>query len=188
MLELRPNCERCDADLPERSLGARICSFECTFCAACSDEISGVCPNCNGELLARPVRGAATDGSHAGAVLQRYATSWLAGDLDALVACYHPDFTLHYGGDHRFAGSHRGLEAALAVLAEVSSVAPRTLVSIDEVLAGDTGGALVVTERLERDGVSHELVRVLRYRVADGLLAECWLLDADQSLVDRLWR
>ena len=49
MLELRPNCECCDVDLPPDSLDARICTFECTFCAGCVDEVlGGVCPNCGG--------------------------------------------------------------------------------------------------------------------------------------------
>ena len=57
MLQLRPNCERCDTELPPDSLLARICSFECTFCAACADSpLKGVCPNCGGELVRRPVR------------------------------------------------------------------------------------------------------------------------------------
>ncbi|MCL6406890.1 DUF1272 domain-containing protein [Dickeya dadantii] len=57
MLELRPNCECCDADLPPDSLLARICSFECTFCADCAeDKLSGRCPNCGGELVRRPIR------------------------------------------------------------------------------------------------------------------------------------
>ena len=60
MLELRPNCECCDIDLPPDSLNARICSFECTFCATCTDTtLAGICPNCSGELLRRPVRPAA---------------------------------------------------------------------------------------------------------------------------------
>jgi len=60
MLELRPNCERCDADLPPESLDARICSFECTFCSACADgALGGACPNCGGELVRRPIRPAA---------------------------------------------------------------------------------------------------------------------------------
>lgn len=60
MLELRPNCERCDADLPADSTSARICSFECTFCAACADgPLAGRCPNCSGELVRRPIRPAA---------------------------------------------------------------------------------------------------------------------------------
>lgn len=57
MLELRPGCECCDADLPPHSLNARICSFECTFCADCADGVlAGRCPNCGGELVRRPVR------------------------------------------------------------------------------------------------------------------------------------
>jgi uncharacterized protein len=59
MLQLRPNCERCDANLPPES-DARICSFECTFCAACADgDLKGECPNCTGELVRRPIRPAA---------------------------------------------------------------------------------------------------------------------------------
>jgi hypothetical protein len=57
MLELRPSCECCDRDLPPDSSEARICSFECTFCAACaSGVLDGRCPNCGGELLVRPRR------------------------------------------------------------------------------------------------------------------------------------
>lgn len=57
MLELRPNCECCDRDLPPASSEARICSFECTFCVSCaSDALGGRCPNCGGELVARPRR------------------------------------------------------------------------------------------------------------------------------------
>ena len=57
MLELRPNCECCDRDLPADSILARICSFECTFCADCSESrLNGRCPNCGGELIARPRR------------------------------------------------------------------------------------------------------------------------------------
>jgi hypothetical protein len=57
MLELRPNCECCDRDLPPDSAAARICSFECTFCADCADGmLRGRCPNCGGDLVHRPVR------------------------------------------------------------------------------------------------------------------------------------
>jgi hypothetical protein len=57
MLELRPNCECCDRDLPPESTLARICTFECTFCAACAEGVlNGKCPNCGGELVARPRR------------------------------------------------------------------------------------------------------------------------------------
>jgi hypothetical protein len=56
-LALRPNCECCDRDLPPSSLLARICSFECTFCADCVDNVLfNVCPNCGGGFTARPMR------------------------------------------------------------------------------------------------------------------------------------
>jgi hypothetical protein len=57
MLILKPSCECCDVDLPPESVDARICSFECTFCAPCADgRLGGHCPNCGGELLRRPRR------------------------------------------------------------------------------------------------------------------------------------
>jgi hypothetical protein len=60
MLELRPNCECCDRDLPPDSAEAVICSFECTFCRSCAEGVlGGRCPNCGGELLRRPIRPAA---------------------------------------------------------------------------------------------------------------------------------
>ncbi|SEQ68299.1 hypothetical protein SAMN04488038_109127 [Solimonas aquatica] len=57
MLELRPSCECCDTDLPPDSTQARICSFECTFCADCAEtRLQNRCPNCGGELVVRPRR------------------------------------------------------------------------------------------------------------------------------------
>jgi hypothetical protein len=57
MLELRPTCEHCDKALPPDALEARICSYECTFCAACVEGVLGnVCPNCGGGFSARPIR------------------------------------------------------------------------------------------------------------------------------------
>ena len=57
MLELRPNCELCDKDLPPEADDARICSYECTFCAACVENVLyNVCPNCGGGFKARPIR------------------------------------------------------------------------------------------------------------------------------------
>jgi len=68
MLLIKPNCECCNGDLPPDSRQAWICSFECTFCADCATvRLHGTCPNCNGELVRRPVRPAAA--------LQRYPAS-----------------------------------------------------------------------------------------------------------------
>ena len=57
MLELRPNCEMCDRDLPPDSNAARICTYECTFCSTCvEDHLKNVCPNCGGGFCPRPIR------------------------------------------------------------------------------------------------------------------------------------
>ncbi|MEM7431923.1 MAG: DUF1272 domain-containing protein [Pseudomonadota bacterium] len=57
MLELRPNCECCDKDLPPDAPDAMICTFECTFCAQCvHDRLGGRCPNCGGNFSPRPIR------------------------------------------------------------------------------------------------------------------------------------
>lgn len=54
-LEMRPACERCAAALSDEGT-AFIYSCECTFCAACVEEMERVCPNCGGESVSRPRR------------------------------------------------------------------------------------------------------------------------------------
>lgn len=57
MLDMKPNCECCNDDLPPDSENAMICTFECTFCRSCTETIlQHICPNCGGNLVARPVR------------------------------------------------------------------------------------------------------------------------------------
>ena len=57
MLDLRPNCECCDRDLPNGAPDALICTFECTFCADCArTRLGGLCPNCGGGFMQRPIR------------------------------------------------------------------------------------------------------------------------------------
>lgn len=57
MLELRPACENCNQPLPPESLDAMICTFECTFCRVCvEDLLHDVCPNCGGGFVPRPIR------------------------------------------------------------------------------------------------------------------------------------
>ena len=55
-LELRPSCECCNRDLPPESPEARICTFECTYCAVCAAEMNDRCKNCGGDLVRRPIR------------------------------------------------------------------------------------------------------------------------------------
>ena len=57
MLHLRPTCENCNEPLPPGSTAARICSYECTFCADCAERVLfNVCPNCGGGFVPRPIR------------------------------------------------------------------------------------------------------------------------------------
>ena len=57
MLELRPNCELCDKDLPPESKEACICTYECAFCSNCVENVlKNVCPNCGGGFVTRPIR------------------------------------------------------------------------------------------------------------------------------------
>ncbi|MDQ3147792.1 MAG: hotdog fold thioesterase [Actinomycetota bacterium] len=121
------------------------------------------------------------------AAARRYCDAWTRGDLTALLDCYAPDFTLHYFGRSRFAGDHVGRDAAVAVLSEVSALTNRELLAVEEILASAGEAVIVVRERFERDGRQAEVRRVLRYRVEDDLLAECWLYDEDQALVDGFW-
>ncbi|MBF6022952.1 DUF1272 domain-containing protein [Lysobacter niastensis] len=58
MLQMRPNCECCDRNLAPDSADALICSFECTFCTQCAGKLGGRCPNCGGDMRARPTRAA----------------------------------------------------------------------------------------------------------------------------------
>ena len=74
-LEMRPDCERCGADLPAWGPGAFICSFECTFCAQCAETLDDVCPNCGGELLDRPTRPKRFLDTHPASTERRYKQS-----------------------------------------------------------------------------------------------------------------
>ncbi|MBK7233619.1 MAG: DUF1272 domain-containing protein [Saprospiraceae bacterium] len=57
MLKLKPTCENCNAPLPPKSTKAMICSFECTFCKECVEQVlENVCPNCGGGFEPRPIR------------------------------------------------------------------------------------------------------------------------------------
>ena len=74
MLELRPTCENCDKALPPASLEARICSYECTFCAECVENVlHDVCPNCGGNFEPRPIRPPAALARHPAGTTRHHA-------------------------------------------------------------------------------------------------------------------
>jgi hypothetical protein len=116
--------------------------------------------------------------------VSRYATAWLAGDRQTMLACYHDDFTLHYFGGNPLAGVHAGKSAALAILIEFTRRTNRKLISIVDVMTGPELGAILVRERFARDSKTAEVERLLVYSVRDGLLHHCWVYDQDQALVD----
>lgn len=120
-------------------------------------------------------------------VVKRYADAWAANDLQGIVASYHDDVVFHYFGRSPLAGVHRGKAACLAVLKQVREKTNRRLVSVKDVLAGNHFGLVIALERFERNGSSVEIERLLKYRVQDGKLAECWIYDEDQRLVDEYW-
>ncbi len=72
MLEMRPDCERCGVDLPADAHGAFICSFECTFCAECTDAMDDRCPNCGGELVDRPTRTGKNLAQHPASTIRKH--------------------------------------------------------------------------------------------------------------------
>jgi uncharacterized protein len=121
------------------------------------------------------------------AVVKRYADAWVANDLRAIVDSYHDEVVFHYFGRNPLAGTHRGKAACLAILKQVREKTNRRLVSVRDVLAGERFGVIVAVERFERSGASVEIERMLRYSVRDGKLAECWIYDEDQRLVDEYW-
>jgi uncharacterized protein len=121
------------------------------------------------------------------AVVKRYADAWIANDLRAIVDSYHDEVVFHYFGRSPLAGTHRGKAACLAILKQVREKTNRRLVSVRDVLAGEHFGVIVAVERFERRGASVEIERILRYSVRDGKLAECWIYDEDQRVVDEYW-
>ena len=90
MLELRPNCEWCDRDLPPASVHARICSYECTYCVTCVDNVLGnVCPTCGGGFVERPIRPVGAEGNQTNLGLanrpggtKRYRSKWSVSEVE----------------------------------------------------------------------------------------------------------
>jgi hypothetical protein len=118
-------------------------------------------------------------------VLCEYADAWLASDLEKVLAAYHDDITLHYMGESPLAGTHSGREAAFVALGQASARTSRKLIAVEDVLVGNSLGALVVVEDLGEP--PRRVRRVLVYRVQDGKLRECWLFDEDQRFIDGMW-
>ena len=97
MLELRPNCELCDCDLPPSAEEARVCSYECTYCANCVDHVlRNVCPTCGGGFVPRPLRPVRAGGgqkdlglANRPAGTARHHSEWTSDQIRDVVARLH---------------------------------------------------------------------------------------------------
>ena len=116
--------------------------------------------------------------------LQRYARAWSEGDMRTMVAMYHDEVVFHYFGAHEFAGTHRGKSAALAAMKAFSLRLQRQLVRVVDVFVGEDAGAIVSREAFGQGTARIEVERLLRYRLLDGQIIECWVYDEDQRQVD----
>jgi uncharacterized protein len=120
-------------------------------------------------------------------VVRNYADAWIANDLKTIVDSYHDEVVFHYFGRNPLAGTHVGKPACMEILRKVREKTNRSLISVRDVLVGEHFGLIIALERFEKHGASVQLERMLKYRVHDDKLAECWVYDTDQRLVDEYW-
>ena len=118
------------------------------------------------------------------AAVQRYVDAWLAGDFQAMMATYADDFVVHWFGVSPMAKTYRGKAEAIPALMAFTQRTGRRLVRIVDVTAGPERAVVIVREAITVGGVEHEIERALVYRQQAGLLAECWVYDQDQRLID----
>jgi len=139
-------------------------------------------------LMAVPVSagGSGTATEAIRSVIERYAEAWQRRD-PAAFALYHPQFTIHWFGHNPLSGTHVGAERVQRALAELARRTNRSLVKILATLAGPERGAIIARESFGAGDTRIEIDRVLIFTVADDLLRECWVYDADPTLLDRFF-
>ena len=174
-LEMREKCERCGRELPPGG-EAFICSYECTFCPACAAGMSATCPNCGGELLARPRR--RTGSVTPRAVVRRLHELWNTGDLAAVDEVYAEDFVGHFPQ-----GERRGREGARNGIARIRAAFPDWHEAVEAMVT--EGDAVVTrytstgTHRGDLGGIAPTgraitMSEISIYRVARGKVTEQW--------------
>jgi steroid delta-isomerase-like uncharacterized protein len=180
-LEMRERCEKCGAST---GLGdaATICSYECTFCPSCATAMTNVCPNCGGELVARPRRRVATVAPRA--LIRRLHELWTAGDLDAVEEVYAPDFVGHFAPSSHLperlgqAGAREGIRRIKAAFPDWSEDVEEMIAEGNRVVTRYTSRG---THRGEFKGIaptgrSIAVREISIYRVAKGKVVEQWCL------------
>jgi uncharacterized protein len=119
-------------------------------------------------------------------VLERYVSAWQRNDLGAVVAAYHPDFTIHYFGHNSLTGIHTGKPAALQALGEFSKRTQRRLIAVVDIMAGRDLGSVIVRESFNGGNGAIEVERLLVFRIEKGLLRECWVYDQNPAAIDQI--
>lgn len=138
-------------------------------------------------LVAVPMSEASSGATEAiRSVIERYADAWQRRE-PAAFALYHPQFTIHWFGHNPLSGTHVGAEQVQRALAELARRTNRSLVKIVATLAGPERGAIIARESFGAGDARIEMDRVLIFTVADGRLRECWVYDADPTLLDRFF-
>lgn len=118
--------------------------------------------------------------------VETYARAWERNDLQALLSCYHADFTLNYFGRNALAGRHVGRAASLKVLAEVRQRTGRQLKAITALLIGEDRAAMLTRELVLNQGQPLEVERLYVYTASGTQLRECWVYDQDQRQMDAI--
>jgi uncharacterized protein len=122
-------------------------------------------------------------------LMNRYVTAMRSGDRDTGFGYFAEDIVVHIPGRSRFAGSHRGRDAARRYIESAVAVAHEGGVELElvDMLVSDERVALIVDERFHRDGGSVQIRRANVYRIRGGEIAEIWIFEADQYVVDALF-
>jgi hypothetical protein len=113
---------------------------------------------------------------------------YAGGEQDAVAEMLAPDVSWHVPGQSAIAGDHRGREAVLRHFARRRELADRTFrIEVRGVLADDERGVILAGGEVELGGERFTWGTVGIFRLADGVIAECWVRPHDQQAFDLIW-
>jgi ketosteroid isomerase-like protein len=120
-------------------------------------------------------------------LMNRYVAAVRRGDWDAGFGFFAEDIVIHIPGRSRFAGSHRGRDAARRYIESALAVAHEGVeVEVVDMLSSRERVALIVVERFHRDGDVVEIRRANVYRIRGEEISEIWIFEANQDEADAL--